>query len=118
MRSEARRGHDDQSVHEARMLKSDYDMTWIIWFWYITKPKFVSDVSKQELANHALQKIYGFVGNVHNVPLRRYNDSGVTKYTQNLDENMCKWAIFWKVSFVKYELTIIQIRIIARFCKL
>ena len=29
-------------------------MTWIIWFWYITKPKFACEIPKREEANHAL----------------------------------------------------------------
>ena len=29
-------------------------MTWFIWFWYITKPKLVSEVPKREVANQAL----------------------------------------------------------------
>ena len=29
-------------------------LTWMIWFWYITKPKFASEVPKREMANHAL----------------------------------------------------------------
>ena len=65
VRSEARRGHEDQSVHVARSAEcTDWSswplsasdltmhdtsclnpiMTWIILFWYITKPKFASEV--------------------------------------------------------------------------
>ena len=41
-------------------------MKWIIWFWYIMKPKFGSKVPKRELVNHALYKIYvWFCGHVH-----------------------------------------------------
>ena len=68
-------GHEDQSVHEALrasctdvsewpLSASDLTMhdtsclnpimAWIIWFWYITKPKFASEIPKREEANDAL----------------------------------------------------------------
>ena len=75
----ATRGH--QSMHEARSAEcidvsewplraSDLTMhdtsclnpimTWIIWFWFIMKPKFTSEVPKREVTNHALWKIYAW----------------------------------------------------------
>ena len=44
------------TVHHALIL-----LTWIIWFWYIMKPKFVSEVLKWDVANHALWKIYAWI---------------------------------------------------------
>ena len=42
----------DLTMHDTSCLNPI--MTWIIWFWYITKPKFASEVPKREVANHAL----------------------------------------------------------------
>ena len=33
-------------------------------------------------------------------PLWRHNDSGVTKSTQNMNADMFKWEVIWKVRFV------------------
>ena len=73
VRSEARRGQEYQSVHEARSAEctdvskwpaSDLTMhgtpclnpimTLIIWFQYIMKPKFATDVPERGAANHVL----------------------------------------------------------------
>ena len=75
VRSEAQRGHEDQSVHEVLFAScSDiYDwplhasdltmhhisclnliMTWINSFWYITKPKSASQYPKWAVTNRAL----------------------------------------------------------------
>ena len=115
VRSEVRMGHEGQSVHEARsagwadvtewpLSASDLTMhdtpclnpimTWIIWFWYITKPKFASEVPEREVANHALYQ----------------NDFGVTESAQNMVANMCKWEIILIVRFVSY-VSIVLIKI-------
>ena len=46
----------DLTMHDTSCLNPI--ITWIIWFWYIMKPKFTSEVPKREVANHALWKIY------------------------------------------------------------
>ena len=38
--------------------------------------------------------------------LWQHNDSLVTKSTQNMNGNMCKWEIFWKLNFVNYALIV------------
>ena len=40
--------------HNARSSCLNPIMTWIIWFWYITKRKFASEIPKREVVNHAL----------------------------------------------------------------
>ena len=42
----------DLTMHDTSCLNPI--MTWIIWFWYIAKPKFASEIPKREEANHAL----------------------------------------------------------------
>ena len=42
----------DLTMHDTSCLNPI--MTWIIWFWYITKPKFASEIPKREEANHTL----------------------------------------------------------------
>ena len=42
----------DLTMHDTSCLNPI--MIWFIWFWYITKPKFASEVAKREVANHAL----------------------------------------------------------------
>ena len=40
--------------HNAGYIMLNPIMTWLIWFWYIMKPKFAREVPKGEVANHAL----------------------------------------------------------------
>ena len=48
----------DLTMHDTSCLNPI--ITLIIWFWYIMKPKFTSEVPKREVASHALWKIYAW----------------------------------------------------------
>ena len=49
--------------------------------------------------------MHGFVGQLTVTPLWRHNDSGVIKPAHDMDANMCKWEILWKLSFVNHAST-------------
>ena len=115
MRSEARRGHEDQSMHEARSAEcidvskwplsaSDLTMhdtsclnpiiTWIICFWYIWKPKFTGEVPKREVENHALWKIYAWF--CRSRALQRLRDVIMIPVSLNLHKIWTQILINWK----------------------
>ena len=56
-------------------------------------------------------------------PLWRHNASGVTKFTQNMNADMCNWEIIWIVRFVNYvsivlvKSMIIRIRILVQIVR-
>ena len=132
MRSEARRGHEDQSVHEARSaectdlsewLKSDYDMNYLVWIHY--EAEICQRSSEAGRGESCIVKNLCMVLKVTCIatPLWRHNDFSVTKSTQNMNANVFKWEIFLIARFVNYVLIVfneineIQIRILAQFWK-
>ena len=127
MRSEAQRGHEDQSVHEARScllhwlilvapsclqshnaqyitLKSDYDMNCLVLIHY--KAEICKRSSEAGGCESCIEENLCMVLSVTCIatPLWCHNDSGVTKSTPNMNENMCKWEIIWIARFVNYVL--------------
>ena len=131
VRSEALRGHKDQSVtypsgpwclqsHSAQyiMLKSNDDVNYLVLIYYEAEICKLS--SKAGYDNPCIVENPCMVLWVTCIAMSlwRHKDPGVTKSTQNINANMCTWeSSFCKSCIDSFKSVINQIQILAQFCK-